>query len=226
MSTVDTAVGIDSSNEGHIPVGPSKARPHHYRTEDEASIQLSSLFEPAIDRDAVSAFPEGGWAGWLVVFGSFCILLATYGLTAAVGLFQAYWQANQLSNFSASDIGWISSVNIFLNLFLGIQIGPLFDRYGPRWLLLGGSIVYVASLAATAECSQFWQFMLAYRVVAGASSALLTTCAFGVIAHWFDKKRGLTTGASIGGSSLGGIVFPSFSPRRLNILVGRGRYAW
>jgi len=129
-------------------------------------------------------FPEGGWRAWLVVFGSFSIIAGTFGLISSAGIFQAYWKAHQLSSYASRDIGWILAVNVFLNLFLGVQIGPLFDRYGPRWLLLLGSVLYVLSLVLLAECNKYWHFMLVYGILSGASSAFLTTTALAVVAHW------------------------------------------
>ncbi|TVY16771.1 putative transporter MCH4 [Lachnellula arida] len=111
-------------------------------------------------------FPEGGWRAWLVIFGSFSIISGTFGLISSAGLFQAYWKAHQLSSYASRDVGWILAVNVFMNLFLGVQIGPLFDRYGPRWLLLPGSVGYVVSLVLLAECKKYWHFMLVYGIPA------------------------------------------------------------
>jgi MFS family permease len=154
------------------------------------------------------AFPEGGLRAWLVVFGSFSLICGTFGLISSVGLFQAYWQAHQLSSYTTGDISWISAVNVFLNLFLGVQIGPLFDRYGPRWLVLVGSLIYVISLVLLAECKKYWHFMLIYGVLSGTSSAFLTTTALAVVAHWFEVRRGIASGIAFVGSSVGGITFP------------------
>ena len=153
-------------------------------------------------------FPEGGLRAWLVVLGSFSIITGTFGLISTVGLFQAYWQEHQLSAYTTRDIGWISAVNVFLNLFLGVQIGPLFDKYGPRWLTLGGSVVYVMSLVLLGQCKTYWQLMLVYGVLSGVSGAFLTTTALAVVAHWFEVKRGMASGIAFAGSSVGGIVFP------------------
>lgn len=143
-----------------------------------------------------------------MIFGSFCIIAGTFGLISSVGLFQSYWQTHQLSAYTSRDIGWIAAVNVFLNLFLGVQIGPLFDRYGPRWLVLSGSVVYVVSLVLLAECSKYWHFMLVYGILSGVSSAFLTTTALAVVAHWFEVRRGLASGIAFAGSSFGGIAFP------------------
>jgi MFS family permease len=153
-------------------------------------------------------FPEGGARAWLVIVGSFCTIWGTFGLISSVGLFQSYWQANQLSSYSGRDIGWIAAVNVFLNLFLGVQIGPLFDRYGPRWLIFSGSVGYVGSLVLLAECKSYWQFMLTYGILGGVSGAFLTTTALAVVAHWFEKRRGMASGITFVGSSVGGITFP------------------
>jgi MFS family permease len=153
-------------------------------------------------------FPEGGHRAWLVVAGSFCIIGGTYGLLSSIGLFQSYWQSHQLSSYSSGSIGWISAVNAFLTLFLGVQVGPLFDKHGPRYLVLVGSVGYVASLLLLAECKEYWHFMLVYGVLAGVSAALLTTTALAVVAHWFERRRGMASGLTFVGSSVGGIAFP------------------
>ncbi|CZR56066.1 related to monocarboxylate transporter [Phialocephala subalpina] len=183
------------------PTSPSLTRDHHIFNSD---VELTTASRSRNDY----TFPEGGSRAWLVIFGSFSIIAGTFGLISSVGLFQAYWQTHQLSAYTTRDIGWISAVNVFLNLFLGVQIGPLFDRYGPRWLIFSGSVVYVLALVLLAECKKYYQFMLVYGVLGGVSSAFLTTTALAVVAHWFEKKRGMASGIAFVGSSMGGIAFP------------------
>jgi MFS family permease len=153
-------------------------------------------------------FLEGGLQAWLVVAGSFCVIAGSFGFQSSIGIFQSYWLMHQLSSYSSSEVGWISAVNIFLALFLGVQIGPMFDRWGPRWLLLSGSVAWVASLFTMAQCETYWQFMLVFGIVAGVANALLTTTGVAVIAHWFEAKRGQANGIVFIGSSFGGITIP------------------
>jgi MFS family permease len=152
-------------------------------------------------------FPEGGPRAWLVIFGSFSIICGKFGLISSTGLFQAYWQENQLSSYKPRDIGWISAVNVFLNLFLGVQIGPLFDRYGPKWLVIGGSATYVVSLVLLAQCGKYWQFMLIYGVLSGTSSAFFTTTALAVVAHCLKSREGWRVGLRLWGRVLEGLGF-------------------
>ncbi|CZT44599.1 related to monocarboxylate transporter 2 [Rhynchosporium secalis] len=176
---------------------------------DQQATAFQQLEPTATSRSRLDyTFPEGGGKAWIVVSGSFCVIWATFGLISSIGLFQAYWISHQLSNYSDGVIGWILAVNVFFNMFLGVQIGPLFDRYGPKWLLLVGSTLYVTSLILVGECTRYWHFMLAYGVLNGFSGALLTTTALSVVAHWFERKRGMASGIAFVGSSIGGITFP------------------
>ncbi|KAK3313144.1 major facilitator superfamily domain-containing protein [Apodospora peruviana] len=167
--------------------------------------------------------PEGGLHAWLTVVGSFSITTAVYGLSNSVGVIQPFWAKHQLATFAVQDIAWISGANIFLCLFLGVQIGPWFDRFGPRWLLLAGSLIYLGGLAGLGflpEDAQpgssgiqspgvlFALLMLMWGVIMGTGAALCCTVALSVLAHWFDKRRGLAAGVVFVGSSVGGAIFP------------------
>ncbi|KAK9776323.1 putative Major facilitator superfamily (MFS) profile domain-containing protein [Seiridium cardinale] len=98
-------------------------------------------------------YPEGGLEAWLVVFGSFCGLVASLGLMNSIAIFQTYNAAHQLSNYSTGTVGWIYSIYTFLAFGCGVYIGPWFDKYGPRWLLLPGGVGIVASLMLMSICT-------------------------------------------------------------------------
>lgn len=68
-------------------------------------------------------YPEGGREAWLVVFGSFCGMVAAFGIMNTIGTFQTYLAANQLRNYSEGQIGWIFGVYVFTSFLGGIQIG-------------------------------------------------------------------------------------------------------
>lgn len=91
-------------------------------------------------------YPEGGLRAWLVTFGSFCGMGSVFGLINSAGVFEAYFKANQLADHSHSQIGWIFSLYLFLVFFVGIQVGPIFDYYGSRFLVAAASVLIVGSL--------------------------------------------------------------------------------
>ncbi|KAJ6073403.1 hypothetical protein N7467_011488 [Penicillium canescens] len=160
------------------------------------------------NRSDITVEYDRGATPWMTAFGSFCIIVATYGLLASNGVFLTYWNAHQLSNYSKEKVGWITGVHLFLTLFLGALTGTLFDVYGSKILLLVGSLLYLSGIFVLGECFEYWHFMLSYGVMSGIGCGVISTVAFSVVPHWFDKKRGIANGIIIMGGSFGGIVFP------------------
>jgi MFS family permease len=153
-------------------------------------------------------FPDGGTRSWRVVLGSFFLLTASYGVMNTLGVLQSYLSTNQLATYSTSAIGWIPGLFVFLGLSLGVQVGPIFDRYGPRGICAVGSCCYISSLFLLAECRTYWHFLLCLGVLGGIGAALLSTVAMAVIPHWFQRRAGLAMGIAMAGSGVGGTIFP------------------
>ncbi|MCJ1246965.1 hypothetical protein MMC30_004176 [Trapelia coarctata] len=167
-------------------------------------------------------YPEGGLEAWSVVFGSFCGMLAAFGLMNAVGVYQTYLSTNQLASYDESTISWIFGLYIFLAFFCGVQIGPVFDSKGPRYLVLAGSVLLLAAVFLVAESTQYWHFILSFGLLAGLGTSLIFTPAVSAIGHFFSTARGSATGIATTGGSLGGVIFPLML-QRLFPLVG---FAW
>lgn len=98
-----------------------------------------------------NTYPEGGLRAWLVVYGAFSGMTASFGLMNTIGTFEAYLSTHQLSDQKPATVGWVLSLYTFLSFFLGIQIGPLFDARGPRVLILLGTIFLVGGTLGIAE---------------------------------------------------------------------------
>ena len=96
-------------------------------------------------------YPEGGLRAYSVVFGSFCGMTASFGFMNTVGTFQAYLSTHQLAHYSSGSVGCIFSLYVFLAFFCGIQIGPIFDAKGPRWLVVAGTVCLVVGAIGVAE---------------------------------------------------------------------------
>lgn len=114
--------------------------------------QTDTSASPYLDDDE-EEYPEGGKRAWLVVLGSWFALFAALGLMNILATFQTYVSTHQLAEYDASTIGWILSLYSFTCFFLGIYIGPVFDKYGPRWLVAAGTVGLVASLMFLSVCT-------------------------------------------------------------------------
>ena len=202
-------------DESSVGVGPSTSPfrdiPHDggFHT---STTTIHSITDPPIARerstDTAESFPDGGYRSWLVVMGSFLLLMSSYGLMNSVGVLQSYLENHQLSDYSSQNVGWISGLFVFMSLGLGVLVGPMFDTYGPRELVMSGSVFYAASLFLTAECTRYWHFILCFGVMAGIGGALTSTVGMSCVPHWFQARAGMALGTAMAGAGLGGVIFP------------------
>jgi MFS family permease len=153
-------------------------------------------------------FPDGGVEAWLVVLGCWCALFCSFGWINCIGVFQDYYQQNQLSSYSPSTVSWISSMETFCMFAGGPLFGKVFDSHGPRWLLFGGTIAHVFGLMMTSLASEYYQFFLAQGFVSAVGASAIFYAAMNGVGTWFFHKRATAFGVMASGSSLGGVVLP------------------
>jgi hypothetical protein len=198
-------------------VAPSRRSSQHV---DAGRLSSSSTTSPPAAGQ--ETYPEGGRRAWLVVLGSWLALSASLGLMNTIATFQTYVSAHQLAGRSQGEIGWIFGLHAFLAFFLGVYIGPVFDKHGPRWLVATGTALLFAALMLLSVSTELWHFLLTFGVLAGSASALLFTPSFAAVGHFFKRRRGFATGVAATGGGIGGVVWPLVLPRLFDA-VG---YTW
>ncbi|KAK8048117.1 mfs monocarboxylate transporter [Apiospora phragmitis] len=164
---------------------------------------------------AIAPYPKTSARAWLALLGASLALFCTVGFLNAFGVFQEYY-TTYLHGHSSSDISWIGSLSIFL-LYAGSPFGGvLVDRIGPTIPLCVGSVGLLLVLFMTSLCTQYWQLMLAQALLLGISASLVFCPPLGVVLRHMPHRRGLAMGLTIGGSSIGGIVWPIMLQQLLN----------
>ncbi|KAJ6447313.1 MMP37-like protein [Purpureocillium lavendulum] len=149
------------------------------------------------------------WYSWsrksFATISNFLTLL----LVQAPDFSEAAWIAeHDLNNASESKIGWIFSCYAFFLYFGGAQVGPIFDAYDIRVLLIPGSIGFILSMFFLSLSTDFYQYLLSYGVLGGVSASLLFNPSLAAIGHWFQKRRAFATGLACTAGGLAGIAFP------------------
>ncbi|KAI1036396.1 hypothetical protein LB503_003420 [Fusarium chuoi] len=109
----------------------------------------SSTVNPVV----FESYPDRGFQAYSVVLGAWLALFPASGLLNSTGIFQAWLLVNQLDKYTEPQIAWIFSTFAFLFFFGGIQAGPIFDRYGLRYLLPTGAFGLFVSLVCTSFCT-------------------------------------------------------------------------
>jgi MFS family permease len=64
--------------------------------------------------------------------------------------------------------------------------GNLSDRFGPRPVVLTGSVVLAASLALASQAGSLLEFQLLFGVLVGASAAAVFAPMMACVTGWFD----------------------------------------
>jgi MFS family permease len=149
-------------------------------------------------------------------------MLCSLGIANSLATLQFFISEHQLVSYTSSQIGWIFSIRTFLTFALGIYTGPLFDVYGPQWLVLSGSIRVVLMIFLLGICTQYWHFIIVFGILAGIGSALLFTPSIAAVGHFFYRHRGNPTGIAASGGAFGGIIFPLL----LQSLIPKVGFAW
>ncbi|KAL9093504.1 MAG: hypothetical protein Q9165_003899 [Trypethelium subeluteriae] len=154
-------------------------------------------------------------ASWLAVLGASLSLFCTVGYLNAFGVFQEFYRT-YIPSHSPSDISWIGSISIFL-LYAGSSVtGMLIDKVGPTLLLLTGSVGLIFALFMTSLCTKYYQLFLAQGVLIGFFMSFLFVPAVAVVSRRLAHRRGLALGIVIGGSSIGGVIWPIMLNQLLN----------
>jgi sugar phosphate permease len=116
------------------------------------------------------------------------------------------------------DLGWsravISfavSIGLILYGLISPVAGALIDRFGPKRLMLGGLLLIAASTAVGAVMNAEWQLILAWGVLSGVGTGLVSAVLGATVANrWFVERRGLVLGIFGGAISLGQLIFVPF----------------
>lgn len=223
-----TGLESDSSSDRKHPGQPTQALAEASPATSDDTIGLQRLTTSGTDHET---YPEGGLQAWLVVFGCWLSLVACLGLMNTLATFQTYLISHQLVDYGEGTVGWIFSIYTFVVFFLGLYVGPMFDKYGPRWIILSGTVLTAVGLMlmsiSTGESwvsshllhrhkashpltlfQELWHFILSFGLVTGIGNSLLFTPSFAAPGHFFSRRRGIATGLAATGGSIGGIAYP------------------
>jgi len=96
------------------------------------------------------------------------------------------------------DTGWsVTGVSTAMTIgFIAMALasmvwGGLSDRFGPRIVVLTGSIVLAASLALASRTTSLVQFQLIFGLLVGGSTAAIFAPMMACVTGWFDTHRSL-----------------------------------
>ncbi|KJK65615.1 MFS like protein [Aspergillus parasiticus SU-1] len=185
---------------------------------DDPSDQQDAKLTPSMASAAWKPdFRDGGLRAWSVAAGAAGLMFCAFGYVNSFGVYQEYYLFNQLSTRPPNDISWIGSLEVFF-LFSGILIGgPLFDRYAINHEI--DTLAKCPSLRLLRYDDQSLQPLLSISVGPGHFGRNYIRHdhpGLAGVSHYFFHNRGAALGIAVGGSSLGGVIFPIALTKMLN----------
>ncbi|KAJ3207589.1 S-adenosyl-L-methionine-dependent tRNA 4-demethylwyosine synthase [Entophlyctis luteolus] len=161
---------------------------------------------PAEDAKLAS-FPDGGFAAWIIVFGSFVAHFVVYGAVYSFGIYNSYYAELRIG--SAFEIAMIGSVGAGVIDGIGILSGILSERIGCRPMLLIGSVILFIGLFASSFTTSVPLLILTQGSVSLATARIQSVKFQG---SYMELNRGFATGISVAGTGFGGLFFSAVTP--------------
>ncbi|PWN98156.1 MFS general substrate transporter [Tilletiopsis washingtonensis] len=186
------------------------------RTEEKAATAPAS---PA----AAPSVPDGGRTAWLTVLGCFLAFFASFGFVTGYGVFQSYYEGI-LPSYSSDDISWIGSFQLWAITGMALPSVILSAHVGPHVTLAIGTFLTVFGVMMASISKEYYQLLLSHGICTGLGIGLTFMPIVGLPNQWFSKRRGLAVGLALGGSSVGGVIWPVVFNQMVN--HDRISYGW
>jgi MFS family permease len=163
--------------------------------------------------------------GWWIVFVAAIGLFMGYGpiVTFTFGVF--FKPLSQEFGWSRAQVSLAFSLSLFVMSLAFPVVGRLVDRLGARKVIVPSVLLFGLGLISFALLSpRLWHLYAIYLVLGVVGGGTAPVPYSNVLAHWFDKRRGLALGVAMVGLGLGAFIMPSLAQRLID--VGGWRWAY
>ena len=148
--------------------------------------------------------------GWWIVGAGFSLQAINGGLLFH-GFTVYFLPLQDHFGWSGALIAGAFSLSRFESAILGPIHGWAVDKYGARYIVLFGIIVFGIGFLLFSAVNSILTFFLAFAFLSVGSSLGGFLSISATIAQWFSRKRSLAMGISMTGMGLGGVMVPAIA---------------
>ena len=149
----------------------------------------------------------GGLLGCVAIGAMFALPVFLSPMAEATG-----WSRTGIS--SAMTIGFLAMA------FASIGWGVLVDRFGPRIIVLAGSIVLALGMALASRSNSLAEFQLVFGLLVGIATAAIFSPMMATVTGWFDTHRSLAVSLVSAGMGVAPLTMSPFAAWLIS------RYDW
>jgi MFS family permease len=160
--------------------------------------------------------------GYIVVIAACLITVVSWAAYNSFGIFFNPLIAE--FNWNRAITSGAFSLSMFIFGILGIIVGALNDRFGPRIVLTCCGIVLGLGYLLMSQVNSIWQLYLFIGFMVGTGMSGIWVPLLSSVARWFVKRRTLMTGIVIAGVGIGGLIGPPIVSRLIAAYDWRQSY--
>ena len=143
---------------------------------------------------------------YLIVAACFGIQALGIGTHVAFGVFFKPLLAE--FSWSRATLSGAHSLAFLMSGLLGILVGRLNDRVGPRIVMTVTGFLFGSGFLLMSWLNAVWQLYVFYGIVVGLGMSSVDVIALSTIARWFVRRRGMITGIVKVGTGAGQLIIP------------------
>ena len=161
------------------------------------------------EESALISDPKPFYGWWIVAAGT-AVLFVTSGI-GFYGHGVILDPLRTLHGWSKATVSSAITLYFLTAGIMGMMIGRQIDRYGPKWVLILGSVVICSGFVFLGFIRTIWQLYVLYFIMALGFSCTSLVPVNTLITNWFIHKRGFAMSLTNTGLSAGGIVLVPFA---------------
>jgi sugar phosphate permease len=169
--------------------------------------------------------------GWVIVGVIFLSSLASAAqINPTIGVFLK--PITEEFHWTRSTLAGAMAVGTLVGGFAALGVGPLIDRFGARWILLGSFLLAGGALMALGRVSNLWELYVAIFVSRVALQGSINLSNQTVVAKWFVRQRGRAMAIANLGQRIGSGAVPFLAQQIIlastwrTAAVGLGLMVW
>ena len=153
--------------------------------------------------------------GWIIVAVALISMAFWLGIRSSFSVF--YVTLLEEFPWNRANSAGVQSAALITYTAMAPLVGGLIDRFGPRRVIVPGILTLASGLMLCSYIQTLTQFYLFYGVIMGAGISCIGIVSYSaILAHWFEKKRGLASGIAVSGIGLGTFLLVPLSQQFIN----------
>jgi MFS family permease len=158
-------------------------------------------------------------------------VLAVLCVTEIIGYGVLFYAFPVLAVGMAADTGWSTaqltaafSLALVVSALVGVPVGRVLDRTGPRAVMTAGSVLAVPAVLAVATATSLPWFVASWVLVGVAMAGVFYPPAFAALTRWWGPRSGVALTALTLAAGLASTIFAPLTAALAGSLGWRGAY--